>query len=72
VLVAVACRLATAAFGNSRTYWRNEALTRRATRWGLEAIIATINPILRGWYGYFKQASADALLPLSALALASA
>jgi RNA-directed DNA polymerase len=40
---------------------RIKPLTRRATRWGLEAIIATINPILRGWYGYFKQASADAL-----------
>jgi RNA-directed DNA polymerase len=40
---------------------RIKPLTRRANRWGLEAIITMINPILRGWYGYFKHASADAL-----------
>jgi RNA-directed DNA polymerase len=35
--------------------------TRRGTGRSLPAIIARINPILRGWYGYFRQASAQAL-----------
>lgn len=37
------------------------ALTRRANAHGVGTIIAKINPILRGWYGYFKHASAAAL-----------
>jgi RNA-directed DNA polymerase len=40
---------------------RIKPLTRRCNRWDLGTIISRINPILRGWYGYFKQASADAL-----------
>jgi RNA-directed DNA polymerase len=40
---------------------RIKPLTRRNNRWGLDAIIATINPILRGWYGYFKHASASVM-----------
>jgi len=35
--------------------------TRRSNGQSLPAIIAKINPILKGWYGYFRQASADAL-----------
>ena len=40
---------------------RIKPLTRRSNRWGIDAIIAAINPILRGWYGYFKHASAQAM-----------
>jgi RNA-directed DNA polymerase len=40
---------------------RLKPLTRRASGWSLEMILAKVNPILRGWYGYFKQASTDAL-----------
>lgn len=36
-------------------------LTKRANGESLGAIIAKINPILRGWHGYFRQASAEAL-----------
>lgn len=35
--------------------------TKRCNGDGLSAIIARINPILRGWYGYFRHASVDAL-----------
>ena len=35
--------------------------TRRGTGRSLPAIIARINPTLRGWYGYFRQASAQSL-----------
>ena len=31
--------------------------TKRCNGFGITAIIAKLNPILRGWYGYFKQAS---------------
>jgi RNA-directed DNA polymerase len=34
--------------------------TRRANGHSLEAIVKRINPILRGWYGYFKHAQAKA------------
>jgi hypothetical protein len=27
----------------------------------MEAIVARLNPILQGWYGYFKQARGDVL-----------
>jgi RNA-directed DNA polymerase len=37
---------------------RLRPLTKRASGWSLQAILAKINPILRGWYGYFKHASA--------------
>ena len=40
---------------------RLKPLTRRANGHSLEAIVAKINPILQGWYGYFRCASADAL-----------
>lgn len=40
---------------------RLKPLTRRASGWSMEMILAQVNPILRGWYGYFKQASSDAL-----------
>ena len=40
---------------------RIKPLTRRVNGRSLEAIIAVINPILRGWYGYFKHVSADGL-----------
>jgi RNA-directed DNA polymerase len=33
---------------------RLRPLTRRTQGWSLEAIIAKVNPILRGWYGYFQ------------------
>jgi RNA-directed DNA polymerase len=36
-------------------------LTKRTNGQSLEAIIAKLNPILRGWYGYFRHASAAAL-----------
>lgn len=35
--------------------------TRRTNGHSMEAIVAKLNPILRGWYGYFKQARADVL-----------
>ena len=35
--------------------------TRRTNGTSMEAIVAKLNPILRGWYGYFKQARADLL-----------
>jgi len=35
--------------------------TRRGTGRSLPAIIAGINPVLRGWYGYFRQASVESL-----------
>ena len=35
--------------------------TKRCNGNGLSAIIAKINPVLKGWYGYFRHASADAL-----------
>jgi RNA-directed DNA polymerase len=45
----------------TKLHERIKPLTRRSNRWGLEAIISRINPILRGWYGYFKQASAGTM-----------
>lgn len=36
-------------------------LTKRANGHSLEAIVNKLNPILRGWFGYFKHAHADAL-----------
>lgn len=36
-------------------------LTRRANGQSMEAMIQKINPVLRGWYGYFKHARTDAL-----------
>jgi RNA-directed DNA polymerase len=36
-------------------------LTKRNNGHSLEAIVAKLNPILRGWYGYFRHASAAAL-----------
>jgi RNA-directed DNA polymerase len=36
-------------------------LTKRTNGQSLEAIVAKLNPILRGWYGYFRHASAAAL-----------
>jgi RNA-directed DNA polymerase len=35
--------------------------TRRGTGRSLPAIITRINPVLRGWYGYFRQASVESL-----------
>jgi hypothetical protein len=40
---------------------RIKPLTKRNNGHSLEAIVAKLNPILRGWYGYFRHASADAL-----------
>ena len=40
---------------------RLKPLTRRANGHSMEAIVQKINPILRGYYGYFKHASARAL-----------
>lgn len=40
---------------------RIKPLTRRINGRSLEAIIAVVNPILIGWYGYFKHVSAEAL-----------
>lgn len=40
---------------------RIKALTKRTNGQSLEAIVAKLNPILRGWYGYFRHACADAL-----------
>jgi RNA-directed DNA polymerase len=36
-------------------------LTRRANGASMEAIVGKLRPVLRGWYGYFKHASADVL-----------
>jgi len=38
-----------------------KALTKRANGHSLETIVKQINPILRGWYGYFKHASVSTL-----------
>ena len=40
---------------------RIKPLTKRTNGQSLEAIVAKLNPILRGWYGYFRHASAAAL-----------
>lgn len=40
---------------------RIKPLTKRTNGQSLEAIIVQLNPILRGWYGYFRHASAAAL-----------
>lgn len=40
---------------------RLKPLTRRCNGRSLPALIARVNPILRGWYGYFRHASRDAL-----------
>lgn len=40
---------------------RLKPLTKRTNGQSLEAIVAKLNPILRGWYGYFRHASANAL-----------
>jgi RNA-directed DNA polymerase len=40
---------------------RIKPLTKRTNGESLEAIVAKLNPILRGWYGYFRHASAQAL-----------
>ena len=57
--------------GNIRRYIRSKSqkglrqrlkgLTQRNNGKSLEAIIAQINPILKGWYGYFKHANGQAL-----------
>ena len=36
-------------------------LTKRANGHSLEALVKKLNPILRGWYGYYKHARADVL-----------
>jgi RNA-directed DNA polymerase len=36
-------------------------LTKRANGQSMEAIVKRINPVLKGWYGYFKHASAATL-----------
>jgi RNA-directed DNA polymerase len=36
-------------------------LTKRANGQSLEAIVKKINPVLKGWYGYFKHASTETL-----------
>jgi RNA-directed DNA polymerase len=36
-------------------------LTRRSSGRSMATIIATLNPLLRGWYGYFKQVREEAL-----------
>ena len=40
---------------------RIKPLTKRTNGQSLEAIVAKLNPILRGWYGYFRHACAQAL-----------
>ena len=40
---------------------RIKPLTRRANGASMEAIVAKLRPVLRGWYGYFKHASAEVL-----------
>jgi len=44
-----------------KLYARIKPLTKRTNGQSLEAIVAKLNPILRGWYGYFRHASAAAL-----------
>lgn len=41
---------------NQKIKARLKPITKRANGHSLETIIRKINPILRGWYGYFKQA----------------
>jgi RNA-directed DNA polymerase len=43
---------------------RIKPLTKRTNGQSLEAIVAKLNPILRGWYGYFRHACADALVEM--------
>ena len=40
---------------------RAAIVTRRTNGESMETIVAKINPVLRGWYGYFKQAHVDRL-----------
>lgn len=40
---------------------RIKPLTKRSNGWCMAAIIARINPILRGWYGYFRHASRSSM-----------
>lgn len=40
---------------------RIKPLTKRANGHSMEALVAKLNPILRGWYGYFKHASGNSL-----------
>jgi RNA-directed DNA polymerase len=40
---------------------RIKPLTKRTNGESLEVVVRKLNPILRGWYGYFQQACADAL-----------
>ena len=40
---------------------RIKPLTHRANGASMEAIVAKLRPVLRGWYGYFKHASAEVL-----------
>jgi RNA-directed DNA polymerase len=40
---------------------RIKPLTKRANGHSVEAIVLKLNPILRGWYGYFKHTNASAL-----------
>ncbi len=40
---------------------RLKPFTRRVSGQSLEAVVMKINPILRGWYGYFRCANADVL-----------
>jgi RNA-directed DNA polymerase len=40
---------------------RLRPLTRRTNGWSMEAIIAKVNPILRGWYGYFQDSHPSGL-----------
>lgn len=41
-----------------------KAKTRRTSGESLETIIATINPIIRGWYGYYKHSNRRTFAPL--------
>ena len=45
---------------------RGRARTRRTSGESLQAIIAKLNPLLRGWFGYFKHAQARTLATLDA------
>lgn len=45
---------------------RVRARTRRTSGESLQAIIAKLNPLLRGWFGYFKHAQARTLATLDA------
>lgn len=40
---------------------RLRPMTRRTNGWSLEATIAKVNPILRGWYGYFRDSQPNGL-----------